>query len=166
MILVLFLPITVSAKGIYQTNEDFLNSIFNKDIPKVKAIWQKGLIKKEIKNILGHRYPSLRIKYWANENRSVWILDEIGKDKQITVGVVVSNGKIEKIRILEFRESRGDEVRFTYFTNQFNLIGLTPEKKLTHSIDAITGATLSVRAIKKIAKLALFLDQHQLSLST
>ena len=45
----------------------------------------------------------------------------------------------------------------SFFTDQFNEIGLTGELDLDRGIDGISGATLSVRALKKLARLALYL---------
>jgi Na+-translocating ferredoxin:NAD+ oxidoreductase RnfG subunit len=97
--------------------------------------------------------------------KTVWVLEEIGKEKPITVGIVITNQQIESLRILKFRESRGWEVELPSFTRQFDGIAFkTPNEpnstNLTRHIDGISGATLSVRAVKKLSKLALLLQQH------
>lgn len=152
------------AGGVYQTQESFLAEVFSNEIPKPQVIWPDNTLKKTIKNILGHSYKSLRIRYWKNKNRTAWILDEIGKEKPITTGIVVNNKKIELVRVLIFRESRGWEVRHSFFTEQFNeaaLKGTEADKiELDKNIDNISGATLSVRAVTKLARLALLLDKH------
>jgi Na+-translocating ferredoxin:NAD+ oxidoreductase RnfG subunit len=56
---------------------------------------------------------------------------------------------------LAFRESRGWEIRYPFFTKQFDQVSLTQKQKLNKTIDNITGATLSVRAVRKLAQLAL-----------
>ena len=61
-----------------------------------------------------------------------------------------------------FRESRGWEVSYPFFTEQFQGIILTPEYELEQPIDGITGATLSVRALEKLARLSLYLHQQTL----
>ena len=72
--------------------------------------------------------------------------------------MLISNaGRLERVKVLVFRESRGWEVRHPFFTDQFNEIGLTGELDLDRGIDGISGATLSVRALKKLARLALYL---------
>lgn len=123
-------------------------------------LWLKDEIKTDSTEILGHPYPGLRIRYWLQEPRSAWILEEIGKEKPITVGLVVNGGKLEKVRILAFRESRGWEVRHPFFTRQFDGVGLTADQQLDHDIDGISGATLSVRALEKLARLALYFDRR------
>ncbi len=148
---------TVQARGTYQTPEDFLAEVFSGSPPKPDTLWLKGDIKEQVTGILGHRYSALRIRYWGKEGRTAWILEEIGKEQPITTGLVVNNGKLETIRVLIFRESRGWEVRHPFFTDQFNGAGLSDEQQLDRKIDGISGATLSVRALEKLARLALYL---------
>jgi Na+-transporting NADH:ubiquinone oxidoreductase subunit NqrC len=76
------------------------------------------------------------------------------------VGIVVNDNKIERINILIFRESRGWEVRYPFFTEQFTSATLTSKYQLDKGIDGISGATLSVNAVKKLAALALFFHQQ------
>jgi len=73
---------------------------------------------------------------------------------------VINNKKIEIIKVLVFRESRGREIKYTFFTGQFTQAGNTDEHKLDRTIDSISGATLSVRAVTKLARIALLLDQQ------
>ena len=74
----------------------------------------------------------------------------------ITIGVVVAEGKIEQVKILAYRESRGGEVRYPAYTRQYLGASLTNKNNLDQSIDGITGATLSVWAVNKVAALALY----------
>ena len=141
----------------YQSQEDFLLEAFDGTTPKPGVVWLKGDIKDATSDILGHAYPGLRIRYWGEGTRTAWILEEIGKTKPITVGLVVNDDRIEKIRVLAFRESRGWEVRYPFFTDQFTGAGLTTGHDLDRHIDGISGATLSVRALKKLARMALYL---------
>ena len=150
----------VFARGVYQEPDNFLNEIFSGEVPRVKKIWIERDLKQEIKNILGHDLGMLRLSYWQRDTRTAWVLDEIGKSLPITVGIVVNNNKVEVIRILVFRESRGWEVRYPFFLNQFIAAMLTEENQLNNGIDGISGATLSVRAVKKLAILALFLHKR------
>lgn len=149
-----------SARGVYQSPDAFLDEAFGAPRPAPQVLWLKSDIKAAAEEILGHRYPGLRIRYWGRDQRSAWILEEIGKEKPITVGLVVNQKGMELIRVLEFRESRGWEVRYPFFTEQFRGIGLTAERELDQPIDGISGATLSVRALKKLARLALYLHRQ------
>lgn len=149
-----------SLESVYQNSDDFLAEVFSNDSPKAKIIWPNKSLNKKIVEILGHKYNRLRIRYWQKDSRTAWILDEIGKEKPITTGIVINNQKIERVRVLIFRESRGWEVRHTFFTKQFNQASLETDMSINNNIDNISGATLSVRAVTKLARLALLLDAH------
>ena len=91
--------------------------------------------------------------------QSVWILEEIGKTQPITFGVVVQDSKILTIKVLAFRESRGWEIKQEFFTGQFLQASMDDDLHLDRSIDGISGATLSVQAMTRIARLALLFDR-------
>jgi len=147
------------ARGVYQTPEEFLAEAFAGDPPKPGVIWLTGEKRKMVTRILQHKPDRLRVRYWARGTRSAWILEEIGKEKPITVGILIDTGRISRIRVLVFRESRGDEVRHPFFTRQFEQATLQPDYQLDRPIDGISGATLSVRALIKLARVALYLDR-------
>ena len=163
---VLGMSVTVPAfaGGVYQEPADFIKQVFDNKPPKAKVLWLNEELKAQIVDILSHKYKGLRIRYWqddtGNSKRTVWILDEIGKEKMITTGIVINNGKIELVKILVFRESRGWEVRHDFFTDQFQQATLKADNQLSKTIDNISGATLSVRAVRKLAQIALLLDQY------
>ena len=152
----------VYAKGVEQKPAQFISHVFNGNIPKVQVLWLSKADKTIVAEIMQHKFNRLRIRYWqktqATTNDTVWILNEIGKEKPITIGVHIKNQQIVELKVLAYRESRGDEVRHTFFTKQFNLAKLTQNNELDRHIDGITGATLSVRALTKTARLALWLD--------
>jgi len=160
LLLILLQTVTVFADEAYQSQEEFLLEAFNGATPETGVIWLKGDIKDTAAEILGHPYPGLRIRYWSKDGRTAWVLEETGKVKPITVGLVINDKGLEKIRVLAFRESRGWEVRYPFFTDQFTGIGLNDDNDLNRSIDGISGATLSVRAMEKLARLALYLHQQ------
>ena len=147
-------------RGEYQAPDAFIDEVFDGDVPKPKVVWLTKSLKDEVVKLLGHAPRSLRVRYWGRDHRTAWILEEIGKEKPITVGVVVKAGKIERLKVLIFRESRGGEVRYPFFTQQFSGVALGGSGRLDRSIDGISGATLSVRALKKVARLALLLHQQ------
>jgi len=155
-----FVPLSF-AKGVYQTTEEFINQVIG-EVPKAKVLWLNAQDKVEIADILSHSFNRLRVRYWQADDNTVWVLDEIGKEKPITIGVHIQNNQIIELKVLTFRESRGDEVRHDFFTKQFNLAKLTQDNRLTTHIDGITGATLSVRALTKVARLSLWLNNKTL----
>lgn len=154
-----------AAIGTYQEPADFIAETFSGDVPKVSKIWIKKDLSEKINEIMEHDLGVLRLRYWKKNKRSAWILEEIGKEKPITAGVVVNDNKIENIRVLAFRESRGWEVRYPFFTDQFSDATLVGKLRLDKNIDGISGATLSVKAMEKMARLALLLHQHTEDLS-
>lgn len=143
----------------YLSSEDFLNQVFDNAPPETKTFWVTGERKTLTAKILQHPPSKLRQRYWQKGQRSVWIMDEIGKEKPITVGIVVNDQQIEQVKVLSFRESRGWEVRYPFFVKQYKGLSLTGpitgDNGLSKSIDNITGATLSVRAVNKVTRLAL-----------
>ena len=155
----LFIFKTLHAGGVYQEPDAFIAEVFGDNVPKAEVLWLNKDLKNTIADILDHSYKGLRVRYWRQNSRTAWILDEIGKDKPITTGIVIKDDRIERVRVLIFRESRGWEVRHTFFTDQFVNAGLKKDTQLDQTIDNISGATLSVRAVTKLARIALLLDQ-------
>lgn len=151
---------TAQAENIYQSADDFVSESFAGKPPAAEVLWLQDDVKKQLENILDHSYEGKRVRYWHQGPRSVWVLEEIGKTKPITTGIVINNKKIEAIKVLVFRESRGWEIKYPFFTGQFTQAGITDEHKLDRPIDGISGATLSVRALTKLARIALLLDQQ------
>ncbi|MGB5305994.1 MAG: FMN-binding protein [Gammaproteobacteria bacterium] len=154
------LAVAAFARGTYQEPDDFLREVFAGAPPEPQFVWLREELRETANTILGHHYPGLRIRYWREGKRSAWILEEIGKEKPITVGLVVNDTGLETIRVLVFRESRGWEVRHPFFTDQFAGASLSDNYQLDRNIDGISGATLSVRALKKLARLALYLHSQ------
>lgn len=150
--------LTVNADE-YQNKDDFLQQAFANSVPKPQLLWISKDIKPVVEKILQHKSGFLRTRYWQQATKSVWILEEVGKTKPITVGVIIENGKVSLIKVLAFRESRGWEVKHDFFTEQFKDIQLNEDNRLNKAIDGISGATLSVRALTKITQLALFFDR-------
>jgi len=144
----------------YQSTENFLNQTFSGAPPKPKVLWLKKELRKKVAKILQHRPSFLRTRYWQTDKQSVWIINEIGKTKPITVAVVIRDNKIDLLKVLAFRESRGWEVKHDFFTDQFKQNSLTTELRLVQAIDGISGATLSVRALTKVAQLALLFNSQ------
>ncbi len=142
----------------YISENEFVRQSFA-SVPVMKSIWLKGERQEVAKRILGHRYPALRLRYWQSGNKSAWIMNEVGKEKPITIGITIENDKIERVSILAYRESRGGEIRHPYFTEQFVGAGLDSNSGLGAPVDGIAGATPSVRAVTNISRFALYLSE-------
>ena len=118
----------------------------------------RGEVAAAAEEILGHPYSGSRVSYWQAEGKTAWILKVRGKTHLITTGIVVDRGQVASCEVLVYRESRGGEVRSERFLRQFNGAELRNDLTLDRSVDGITGATISVNALKKATRLALYLD--------
>lgn len=121
-------------------------------------LWLDNTAQEKLTAVLGHRYPQARLRYWRAQGKTAWILDEIGKEYPITAGFVVADKHIERAQVLIYRESRGDEIHLPAFLRQFSGAHLDGDK-LSKKIDFISGASLSVDAMQRMASAALLLDQ-------
>ena len=153
--LVLGLPLR--AETVYETVQDFVRRAFGEAPPAPAVVWLSGVRKVAIKELLGHDYPALRVRYWCRAQRTAWILEEIGKDLPITVGAIVEQGQIQSVKVLVYRENRGDEVVAPAFVDQFAGLRSGQQQGLSDPVDGISGATLSVRALTRLAVMALYL---------
>lgn len=161
-LLAFFLFISANNSYANTNTSDFLAGIFKTEASE-KKVWLLGEIKEKVTHILNHPYKKMRVGYWTasdKPNTRVWFLQEIGKERDIDVAIVIKNSTIQKLRILAFRESRGWEVKLPFFTKQFDQNTLTENNKLSNQVSNISGATLSWRAVTKLARVALYLDSQ------
>ncbi len=150
----------VLSQGRYMESADYVRAAFPKREPSQDTLWVTNELRESAEVLLGYGIEPLRVRYWQRDRRTAWILDEIGKERPITIGVVVEDGTASMVRVLEFRESRGWEVRYPFFTDQFEDAGLDGQDEIDLRIDGITGATLSVEAVTRVVRLALFLYRY------
>ena len=143
-------------KGTYATLEQILEQTFLESAPDAKTLWLPKELKQEFHAELGFEPKGLRQRYWQSEARTLWILEEIGKEYPITFAYVIESNRIISASVMEYQESRGGEIRHSFFQRQFEDALLT-QGKLDRNIDGITGATLSVHAMTKMARQALWL---------
>ena len=120
MLVTMSLPALVSAASVYETQAEFLSRAFAEAPPEPNILWLSGERKSVVRQLLGHDYHALRIRYWCQAGRSAWVLDEIGKELPITVGIIIEKNYIRNLRVLTYRENRGGEVATPAFTDQFN----------------------------------------------
>ncbi|MSR15802.1 MAG: FMN-binding protein [Gammaproteobacteria bacterium] len=145
---------------ILQTPETFVANAFNGSPPAPQRLWLDKTQRRAIRAILERELGMLRVRYWRRDTRTAWILEEIGKELPITTGLLVEGQALADVRVLVYRESRGWEVKYPAFTDQFIGLRLQSNHQLSGPIDGISGATLSVRALTKLARLALLLDSY------
>jgi len=142
---------------VYQEQHDFIEENLSGCRPQV--LWLKRDTKSQIEQLVDHPFPGVRVRYCEKEGKTAWVLDEIGKTEPITSGVIVDHGRVEQVRVLVFRESRGSEVHRKAFVRQYENAALESDNSLDRYIDGITGATMSVSALNRQVKLALLLDK-------
>ena len=137
---------------VYANADDYVAQAFStSEPPRISTLWPAPQLRDELKDILGHK-PSLRFRYWGKNGKTVWVLDEVGAGQSVDIrGVVIEQGKISDVQVLVFRESRGWEIKHDFFTNQFARLWLKQNHRLSAPIDNITGATLSVKAMTRMA---------------
>ncbi|MBL4607761.1 MAG: FMN-binding protein [Pseudomonadales bacterium] len=138
----------------------FLAQVFGEPPRKPKMKYLSDIERERISDILSHSLSFRRVRYWRKSASSVWLLEEVGKHKPITAGFWLEKGIIKKVKVLAFRESRGWEIKYPYFLKQFNGVFLLENTVLSTKVDGISGATLSVRAMTKMARIALYLNQQ------
>lgn len=153
------IPVAIADEQVYLAPDAFLTEAFGAT-PPPSVLWITAEIQPALEKILGHPPPRLRQRYWKDGTKTAWILEEIGKEEFITAGFVVSNDRIERARVLIYRESRGMEVRYPAFLKQFDGVQLSDQRRLSKRIDGIAGATLSVWAMERMARTALYFHRH------
>lgn len=140
--------------------QDFLGRVFEQNLPEMQVHVLTATEKTDLEAILQHPLASQRLRFWRNNDDSVWILDEIGKHKPITAAFWLHNGHIKEAQVLVFRESRGWEIKNPRFLAQYQNQSLNASLQLSTPVDGISGATLSVRAMDKMARMALYLEKN------
>lgn len=156
-------PHALAADRVYEKPSTFLKRQFSGSIPATQVLSLNGGHQSRIKRLLGHSYAPSKIRYWSDGRKTVWILDEIGKTLPITTAYVIAKGKITEVKVLIYRESHGWEVANPNFTKQFKGASLSSHNQLTQKVNSISGATLSVRALTKLGRTALYLETQKSS---
>lgn len=146
----------------YLSQRDFLAAAFAGVKPETGKLEINEALGDRLAAVFTHRYKEIRTRWWRAGTRTAWIIDEIGKEKPITIGVVVDNARLVSIAVLTYREGHGMEVADADFTRQFPGAALANREGkpdwLDRDIDNITGSTLSVRSMTRTARAALVLD--------
>jgi len=145
------------------SERDFLAAAFADARPQAGKLRISAAMAAELAAVFRHRFREDKVRYWRHGARTAWRLEEIGKEKPISIGVVVENARLVSVAVLVYREGHGMDVAEAAFTQQFAGAALTARgddaNLLDRDIDNITGATLSVRAMTRTARAALLLDR-------
>lgn len=164
-LLVLFPPLLRAKAPIeesYLKVDDYISAALAVKPEKPGIIWITKDIKADIRVILRKKIFPLRYRYYRHDNRTVWILNVVGRTMPITAGITIEDGRIIDLTVLTYRESRGSEIRYPAYSNQFNDVKLNEKLRLSKPINGISGATMSTNAMKKASRLALYLHNKVL----
>lgn len=118
-------------------------------------------------NVESHTLDNQEIKVFTiiADNHKVigWavVLDEMGKIKPITflVGIDIQ-GKVLEVRVLEYRDMFGSEIKRRSFLRQFQGKSLKDPLAVGRDIDAVTQATISSQAAATAVKKSLEIIQQ------
>jgi len=143
----------------FQTPEAFVAEAFGNTPPPAQLLSLDDAAQSQISQVFGRRFPQARLRYWRANGRTAWIFDDLGKEgyQPTTSGFVVRAGAVESARVLIYRESRGEQVAEPTFLRQL-IGGRAAGSKLDRRVDNISGATLSVLMMQRMARTALALD--------
>tara|TARA_B110000902_G_scaffold133197_1_gene154581 strand:+ start:384 stop:893 length:510 start_codon:yes stop_codon:yes gene_type:complete len=145
------------SEEIADKNRFLMSGLDVKELPGHSYIIINEDIQDNIKKILKDTYHLPIIKYWKAGNKVGFVLEAIGKHEFITTGYIVENNKIIDAKVLVYRENYGYEIEHDYFLDQIRGNSVKKNGKLVKSIANISGATLSVKAMRKLSKLSLYL---------
>ena len=151
------IPTSAFSEEIADKNRFLMSGLDVKELPGHSYIIINEDIQDNIKKILKDTYHLPIIKYWKAGNKVGFVLEAIGKHEFITTGYIVENNKIIDAKVLVYRENYGYEIEHDYFLDQIRGNSVKKNGKLVKSIANISGATLSVKAMRKLSKLSLYL---------
>jgi Na+-translocating ferredoxin:NAD+ oxidoreductase RnfG subunit len=103
----------------------------------------------QIKKLSDGNVNGKEIKAWKAAGGGWFFVDEVlGKHEQITYALALNaDGSIRKIEIMDYRESRGYEIRTPGWRKQFVGKTIRDPLQLNQDIGNISGATLSCKHI-------------------
>lgn len=159
LVLCFFIPSSFSEEEkvldvqVYLTKKQAFNIAFpGADKIDREKKWLTDEQKKSISDLCLQKIKNNRMTFYVGKRDGVpmgyaFIDHEIGKSFPITFMTVLNrDGSVRDVEIMVYREPRGWEVRYPSFMDQFT--GKTADSDY-RTINTITGATLSVRALVK-----------------
>ena len=134
-------------------------------VPAAHATTYLGVEQAQRALFPGASFTALGLKrVWRASSGGWFIVDEVsGKHELITYAVALdSQGRIQGIEILEYRESHGGEIRDAKWRAQFLGKTAADPLQLDRDIRNISGATLSCRHVTDGVKRLLALYETEL----
>lgn len=146
---------------VYATEEQALKIVF----PNATAVTRevKSLMPEQREKLQkdSHlHFPERDYTFLVTPRGRALVMNEIGKSEAITFMVgITPDGRVSDVVVMEFRESRGWEVKEKRFTSQFKGKKVKDPIRVNQDIMNYTGATLSSEAIARGVKRALLLNE-------
>jgi thiamine biosynthesis lipoprotein len=161
LLLVLSLVSIAARAEVYATEEQALKVVFPKATQitrEVKSLSPEQRDKLQKDSHL--RFPEHEYTFLTTPQGRALVMNEIGKSEAITFMVgTTPDGKVSDVVVMEFRESRGWEVKEKRFTSQFKGKKAKDPIRVNQDIMNYTGATLSSEALARGVKRALLLNE-------
>ena len=139
------------------STEAFVESSLGR-LPAEKRILLQGDVQEAVRSAYDGRYPAFSIPYREQDGKRVWVLKAQGKHGYVKAGFVIQDGRLLNPWVLSSKEQGGRGIETSPFLKQFEGVGLKGPSQMDRRIDGLSGATLSVNAMKKMARTALVLD--------
>jgi electron transport complex protein RnfG len=173
MVLVAVVAMPARADQVYFNNRDLLSDFFHSSQQVTyKKLTIDGVDRERVSKRLGYALPRPSYTFYvatsgARVDGYALIDEEKGEHLPITFAVKLSpEGKVLRQEVVVYREVQGDEVRDDRFRRQF--VGKTSHDRLEleQDIVAVSGATISSRAMTVGVKRALVLFDELLRPTT
>ena len=145
--------------SVHETQDAFLTEVFGATVPAPKLLELDGNAQSQLSATLGHPYQQARLRYWKADGKTAWVIEDKGRDgyQLTTAAFAVKGGAIDIARVLIYRESHGEEVAELSWLNKFSG-AKAAGNQLDRQVDSISGATLSVKMMQRMARAAITLD--------
>ncbi|MFT4583157.1 MAG: hypothetical protein ACI915_002178 [Gammaproteobacteria bacterium] len=148
------------ASGVYQEPSEFLMESLDNPMPEGRRPWITKPMLAEIRTRLAHELGQGRIQHWQKAEGTARILEAMGNERPFTTGLVADPGQLGILRMPIYRKSRRLEVRRRASIDQFNGTSRAVPFLLDRHTDAVSDATMSLRALTHQAQLAMQLQRH------
>lgn len=151
---------------VYLNLDEALKKVFPKADKTWTEEWQPTSAEKQsIEFALGWRLPEETFVFHRASKKGkdqgyAMVDEQRGRFKPITFMVQVSpQGKVGRVEVMVYRESRGDGVQRQRFLKQFRGKSTSDPIRMNRDITVLSGATMSSRALTAGVKKALMLVQ-------
>jgi Na+-translocating ferredoxin:NAD+ oxidoreductase RnfG subunit len=161
-VLLLLCALASTARAeVYATEEQALKIVFPKATQVTREVKSLTPEQREKLQKDSHlHFPEREYTFLVTPQGRALVMNEVGKSEAITFMVGIGqDGKISDVVVMEFRESRGWEVKEKRFTSQFKGKKAKDPIRVNQDIMNYTGATLSSEAMARGVKRALLLNE-------